>query len=111
MNLAIITVSAFGTPSLDKHGKQAIYLAIVAGKIPNRNIISGTIAERNGFEVGKSYLVSIRETEPSEEYGRQFQFNKVSECASVMDILQGSKELGEGSIYDVTAPVEVKETA
>lgn len=110
MKLCIVTANTFGAESLDKNGKQAIILVPVAGKIPNRNVISGTIAERAGLEAGKSYLVSVNETDKSEKFGRQFQFNKVSEC-SVMDIVNSVSLLGEGGVYDVTATEALVEQA
>ena len=107
MKLVIVTANKFGKENLDKNGKQAIYLSPVAGAVPNRNVISGTVAERAGLEAGKSYLVNVIETEAN-EFGRQFQFNKVAEC-SVMDIINSVGTLGAGSVYDV-ATESVKET-
>ncbi len=97
---AIVTVSVFGRESLDKNGKQALILLPVAGKIPNRNILAGTTAERAGFESGKSYLVTVRETE-SNEYGRQFQWTKVCEVSSPLEIIKATKELGDGTVFSV----------
>ena len=109
-NLVIVTAKVFGAESLDKNGKQAIILLPVAGKIPNRNVISGTIAEREGLEAGKSYLCTVRENEASKEFGRQFSFSKVAE-ASVMDIINSSATLGEAGVYDATAVAEAVEQA
>jgi hypothetical protein len=97
---AIVTVSVFGRESLDKNGKQALILLPVAGKIPNRNILAGTTAERGGFEPGHSYLVTVRETEAN-EYGRQFQWTKVCEVSSPLEIIKATKELGDGTVFAV----------
>lgn len=87
-----------GTP--DKHGLEPIILSVIAGKCPNRNVLSGTIAKNNNIEVGKSYLFQVREVEPSEEYGRQFVFTRVGEL-SAMEALTVVKELGNAVLFDV----------
>jgi hypothetical protein len=106
MNQVIVTAAKFGKVSLDKNGKQAIILLPVAGSMPNRNILAGTTAERSGFEEGKSYLATVRETEVSAEYGRQFQWTKVFEVTSPLEVIKATKELGEGHIYNVTSNEE-----
>ena len=99
--IVLASVNEFTNGALDKNGKQPVILNIVAGKSPNRNVLSGTVAERAGFEVGKTYLASVREVEAN-EYGRQFVWNKLSE-ATVIDIIRGQKELGAAQIFDVAA--------
>lgn len=105
--MAVVAASFFGKESLDSNGKQAIWLSPVAGVIPNKNTISGTVAERSGIDPDKCYLVSINELEESEypegyksSYGRQFRFQKVAECSAV-DVPKLQKELGSGSIVNV----------
>ena len=98
--IVLASVNEFTNGALDKNGKQPVILNIVAGKSPNRNVLSGTVAERAGFEVGKTYLASVREVEAN-EYGRQFVWNKLSE-ATVIDIIKGQKELGNAQIFDVS---------
>lgn len=104
-SLVIVTVNYFTNGALDKNGKQPVILTVVAGKAPNRTVLSGTVAESAGFEVGKSYLANCRETAPDEQYGRQFRWTKISE-ATVMDVIEGTKMLGEPQIFDVSASVE-----
>jgi hypothetical protein len=89
-----------GEVKVDKNGLPSVLLNVLAGKAPNRNIISGTIADREGFEIGKSYLVSFNEREADEEHGRQFNFTKVGE-ASIMDVLQAKAQLGDAVIVSV----------
>ena len=110
MKLAIVICQLFGVESLDKNGKQAVILIPVAGSVPNKNVLAGTIAERNGMEVGKTYLASVRETEKSEQYGRQFNWNKVMEITNPLDVVRAQKELGEGFVYSADV-VEDKEPA
>ena len=89
-----------GEVKVDKNGLPSVLLNVLAGKAPNRNIISGTIAEREGFELGKSYLVSYNEREADAEHGRQFNFTKVGE-ASIMDVLSAKAQLGDAVIVAV----------
>ena len=84
----------------DKHGKMPVILSILAGKAPNRTILSGTIAERNGFKVGCSYLVNCTEGESSVEYGRHFNWQIVKE-ATLMEVLQGASMIGKPEVFDV----------
>lgn len=106
-NQVLVTVKEFGRVSLDKNGKQAVILIPVAGKMPNRNTLAGTTAEREGFEVGKTYLASVREVEEN-EYGRQFQWSKISHVDNPMHIIEATKSLGEAAVYDVSE-VETRE--
>lgn len=104
-SLCLVTVNYFTSGSLDKNGKQPIILTVIAGKAPNRTVLSGTVAETAGFEPGKSYLASCRETDPDPTYGRQFRWTKVSE-ASVLDVIAGVSSLGNAQVFDVNAHIE-----
>lgn len=95
--MAVVTASAFNKKGAeaDKHGVQNIYLTPSAGKFPlNRNVIAGTVATQQGFEVGKSYLVNITELEKSDEYGRQFSF-LVMDTLKGMDLVRTINEIGK----------------
>ena len=101
-SLVLATVSTFNG-KVDKNGKTPIILNVLAGKCPNRNVISGTIAERMNLKVGKSYLFQVREVEADEQYGRQFVYIVTGE-ATIMDILTGSTTLGQPEIFSVDTP-------
>lgn len=88
----------------DKNGKQSILLNVQAGKSVNRTVVSGTVAEQKGFEIGKFYYVEIREKEAN-DFGRQFNINKLAEI-SFMDALKAKAELGEAEILNIDAKVE-----
>lgn len=103
-SICIVSVNVFNSGTLDKNGKEPVILNVVSGKSPNRTVLSGTIAERAGFEVGKTYLASCSEREAN-EYGRQFVWQKLSE-ASVMDVIKGQKELGAAQYFNVSETVE-----
>ena len=108
----LATVASFTgsneTPaSPDKHGKMPVILNVVAGQAPNKRIVAGTLAERNGYEVGKAYLFQATEGEPDAEYGRQFNFTAIKE-ATLMEVVEAGKHLGPAALLDVTSEVEVQ---
>lgn len=111
-NLVVVAAGSYNGSTerpaeADKNGKMPIYLNVLAGKAPNRTTISGTVAERANIEVGNSYLVQCKETEPDEEYGRQFNWNVVSKL-NVLEILQAKQTVGKVEIFDA-AEVEIEE--
>ena len=99
-----VTVKTF-QGNADKNGMEPVYLNVLAGKCPNRNVLSGTIAEREGLEVGKSYLMQVREIEAN-EYGRQFTFSKIGEL-SALDVLDIEARLSSPVIIDVSIDEDV----
>ena len=104
-SLVIATVNPFNQGELDKNGNAPVILNVLAGKAPNRMVLSGTIALNMGIEVGETYLFNVREVE-SNEYGRQFTWTKAKTC-NVADILSGVQTLGQPEVFDVTSEDEV----
>ena len=100
-NLVIATVNPFNSGNPDKNGKSPVILNVVSGKAPNRNVLSGTVAENAGIETGKSYIFRWREIDPN-EYGRQFRWTVVSEISG-LELIKASQELGEANVFDVAA--------
>lgn len=100
--MIVASVNAFTKGEADKNGKNPVILNVIAGKCPNRNVLSGTVAENIGIELGKTYLMSVREGEPDATYGRQFVYSKLSELKGV-EIIQTAKEVGPSSVFDVAA--------
>ena len=98
--MAIVSPVVLMSKPSDKNGLQPVMLRPIAGNVPNKNVISGTVAERGGFREGKSYLVNILETE-SNEYGRNFQFQAISEL-SALEIITSLTTLGKANLVDVT---------
>lgn len=107
-SLIAATVSKFNGKA-DKNGKDPVILVVLAGKCPNRNVISGTVAENIEIETGKSYLFQVREAEESDDYGRQFVFTK-AETLDAKGILESSKILGKAEVFDVTSDADISET-
>lgn len=107
IGMAVVSPVVFNNGgAVDKNGNMPIMLRPVAGKLPNRFVISGTIAANEGFEVGDSYLIDITEREPDAQYGRQFQFRKLMTISSPLELVKITKELGQAVIFDA-AIVEV----
>jgi hypothetical protein len=99
-SMCLVNATAFNNGKVDKNGESPVLLNVLAGKAPNRTVISGTIAKRNGFEVGKMYIVQITEGEPNEQYGRQFNINKRAD-ATVADMFTAIASLGKAEIFSV----------
>jgi len=99
-SIIVATVNRFNNGEEDKNGNLPVILNVIAGKCPNRNVLSGTVAENAGFEVGETYLVQCREIEPSDEYGRQFVYNKMK-VLDVNNILDSIEKLQKAEIFAV----------
>lgn len=83
----------------DKNGKMPVVLVGVAGKYPDKRVLSGTVAERAGLEVHNTYLVSTQETEADAQYGRQFNFTNLGKM-NMADIISAKKELGAATMVN-----------
>lgn len=103
--IALVVATTFSNGNLDKNGLEPMLLKCIAGKSVNKSILSGTIAERSGFEPNKSYLVSIIEKDSDEVYGRQFDFTNLGELNGI-DLIKAKKELGNALIMNVLDEVE-----
>jgi hypothetical protein len=98
--MCLVNAVAFNSGKTDKNGETPVLLNVLAGKAPNRTVISGTIAKRNGYELGKMYIVQITEGKEDPQYGRQFNINKISEC-SVTEMFSAIKGFGAAEIFTV----------
>lgn len=103
--MIVVSVTPFsGSTSTDKNNKSTVMLQCIAGKMPNRNVLSGTVAERAGFEVGKTYLAQVREVGFDKDYGPDFNYIMVKELVTGKDIAETSKRLGAPEILNVPRP-------
>ena len=98
-SLCIVSVNTFSKGNADKNGLLPVILNVVAGKSPNRTVLSGTVAEMNGFETGKTYLASVREVEAN-EYGRQFVWAKLKEVLAV-EIVEAASKMPKAEIFSI----------
>jgi hypothetical protein len=108
--LVLVNVTKFnGSNTPDKNGLLPVMLQCIAGKMPNRNVLSGTMASENGFEIGKSYLVNIRECGFDIDFGTDFTFVNLKEVTTSSDIILSAKELGTAEIIIFDKPEGFKE--
>jgi len=108
--LILAVASKFNGPnaSLDKNGKEPVILNVLSGIFPNRNVLSGTIAENMQLQVGKSYLFQVREVEADPTYGRRFTYTKVAEV-SALEIAEYCHKYGPADMFEIE-PIEVAST-
>lgn len=103
--MIVVAVTPFsGTISTDKNGEFPVMLQLLAGKMPNRNVLSGTVAQRLGVEVGHTYLMMVRKQGEDKVFGEDFTFIKVRELNTGKDIIEASKELSEPQIVEIARP-------
>lgn len=93
-----------GTTTPDKNGEAPVMLQCIAGTMPNRNVLSGTVARRAGLEVGRTYLVNVRETGFDDLFGPDYTWIKIMELTNGLDIVRAAKELGDARIMYVLRP-------
>jgi hypothetical protein len=101
--LAIVKVQGFKKKGseADSNGVENVILVPVAGKLPSRRIIAGTIALNAGFRISdERVLVSFTEGEEDPQYGRRFNFVPVG-TLTTMEFLQAQTQLGEPLIINV----------
>lgn len=103
--MIVVTVTPFsGTTTADKNGRYPVMLQCIAGTMPNRNVLSGTVADRAGIEVGKTYLMQVRESGNDLAFGQDFTFTKIKELVSGHDIAQTVKDIGSPRIVAISRP-------
>ena len=91
----------------DKNGKMPVILNLIAGKCPDKRVLSGTIAENLGLETGNTYGMSVNEVEPDPEFGRRFNYTRLTSNLSMSEISAERKTLGTPQIINTSEPVEV----
>lgn len=109
--IILASVNSFNQGTPDKNGKMPVILNVIAGKSPNRLVLSGTVAESIGLVVGKSFLMQVREVEADAQYGRQFNHQVLSEVTSALDLIKASKELGTAQVFSIDAEGDAGSTA
>ena len=103
-SIAVINVQEFNNGSSDVNGNLPVFLSPIAGTMPFKNLLNGTIASNSGFEINGTYMVSVDELEEDAEYGRQFRFTNLGKL-SIMDIITAKRELGSPSREEESATV------
>lgn len=106
---ALVRVQAFAKKGseADTHGIQNVILVPIAGKLPSKRVIAGTIALASGLAVSdRPVVVSFVELPASEEYGRQFSFTCADRSSNALETMQLITALGEPGIINVEEKVE-----
>lgn len=106
--LAIVAVSFYRgkNSGADVNGLMPVYLNPICGIIPDKNILSGTVARNSGFEEGKSYLAKWTRLEDDAEYGVQYGWTKVNEISDPLATINAEAQLGAGRVFKVASIVE-----
>lgn len=103
--MIVVSVTPFsGTTTPDKNGKMPVMLQCIAGRMPNRNVLSGTVAERAGFEVGRTYVAQVRQRGTDSVFGEDFTFLMVKELTTGKDIAETVEKIGPVDIMLVDKP-------
>lgn len=95
--------------SEDKNGLMPVILIGIAGEIPSKTVISGTVAQRMGIYEGSIYLFQANEIESDPLYGRQFNFMAISKELSAIETLQASDFVGKLRIVKVDSLEDFEE--
>lgn len=94
--LCLVSIAAFNGSSenpakADKNGKMPIYLNTLTGSLPERaRVLSGSVAENQGFTVGSVGMIKVERIEDSQEYGEQYRHSLIQKSASLSDTLQAT---------------------
>ena len=95
--------------SEDKNGLMPVILIGIAGEIPSKSVISGTVAQRMGIYEGSVYLFQASEIDADPLYGRQFNFMAISKELSAIETLQASDFVGKLRIVKVDSSEDFEE--
>ncbi|MCJ7934018.1 MAG: hypothetical protein MUW56_10370 [Chryseobacterium sp.] len=93
----------------DKNGLMPVILIGIAGEIPSKTVISGTVAQRMGIYEGSIYLFQANEIESDPLYGRQFNFMAISKELSAIETLQASDFVGKLTIIKIDSSEDFEE--
>ena len=107
--VSLVKVSSYqgDNATADKNGNMPVFLSLIAGVMPNRMVLSGTIAEREQLELNEVHLVHFVERESSTEFGRQFSVSSLGKVTPI-DLLLAKKELGKAQMVNVDLPIPIE---
>jgi len=105
-NLCITKAETFVKGNPDKNGLMPVILIPLAGKIPAKFVLSGTVARNAGFQIGKTYLTQWVAGEVDKQYGRTYNYRCLSEIDPIQ-ILELMQKLGPAEVLKTKEEVEV----
>ena len=85
----------------DKNGLMPVILLGIAGEMPSKSVLNGTVAENMDLSIGGVYLFNAKEQDSDPEYGRSFTFMRLSYALGAIELLQASDFVGALKIVDV----------
>jgi hypothetical protein len=104
-SLIVGTVTEYsGTDTPDKNGEYPVMIQCMAGRMPNRNVIAGTVAKRQGLEVGHTYIIQVRKQGKDLVFGDQFTWLRVMEIKDPVALLNACEKLGPPEIMIIDRP-------
>lgn len=78
----------------DKNGFAPVLLSAHNGTLPEKGrVISGTVAQRAGMQVGHNYAVKVTLVGIDDQYGEQYQYEVIGEL-STMEVITGTFKPG-----------------
>lgn len=111
-SIALVKASKFGgllptTP--DINGLDPIFLEPLAGEIPNRNTLSGTVAKQQGFEIGKNYLVKVTERGTDQEFNIIYNWSNLGVVEDPLKLVQMMDQLGKPNVRMIESGKSVQD--
>jgi hypothetical protein len=93
--MCVVLVTEFrGSTSLDVNNKPSVMLQVASGEFPqNRTVLSGTVAEMSGFEVGKAYQARVHFRGIHKVYGDDYVWTNFGEITEKSEIAKIAKEI------------------
>lgn len=93
----------------DKNGFAPVILSAHNGTLPEKaRVISGTVAQRAGMQVGHNYAVKVSLVKIDDQYGEQYQYEVIGEL-STMEVITGNFKPGvvQNAVTKVSTPATV----
>lgn len=98
-----------GSDTADKNGEETIMVQVAAGRFPNRNVIAGTVAKNKGMEIGKTYLIQVRELGEHVIHGKDYDWQPLRELVTGKDIVDTCLALGDPEPIFIDKPIASQE--
>ncbi len=96
--LCIVKAEMFVKGNPDKNGLKPVILVPLAGKIPAKFVLSGTVAKNNGFQTGKTYLTQWVAGEVDEQYGQTYNYKCLAEIGDPIQLVDLMHRLGDAEV-------------
>lgn len=88
-----------GESNLD--GNIPVLLHPIAGELPNRQVIDGSVAKKIGISAGHTYLMQFEETYPSIAWKRQFSWHVEKLITNPFSVFLSWQNIGMGKVFEV----------